>query len=56
MIYKPARGDERLLSFSREVVRDSLQVLRNSEHIARAQRARDELAKTETAGPEDDPP
>jgi len=56
MIYRPLGGDEQLLSFSRELVRDSLKVLRDSEHIARAQRARDELAKTETAGSEDDPP
>ncbi|MBR1173383.1 hypothetical protein JQ617_05405 [Bradyrhizobium sp. KB893862 SZCCT0404] len=49
MIYRPARGDTKLLSFSRELVRDSLVALRNSESIARAQRIRDELVNAEPA-------
>ena len=55
MIYTPRTGDAELLSFSRELVRDALEVLRNSEHIVRAQRARDALIKAEPAPGEGDP-
>ncbi|MBR1127967.1 hypothetical protein [Bradyrhizobium iriomotense] len=44
MIYTARAGDAQLMSFSRELVRDALKILRDSDHIARAQRARDELA------------
>jgi hypothetical protein len=55
MIYTPRAGDAELLSFSRELVRDALEVLRNSEPIARAQRARDALIKGEPDRGEGDP-
>lgn len=47
MIYTRSAGDAQILSFSRELVRDALQILRDSEHIARAQRIRDELVAVE---------
>ncbi|MBB4367304.1 DNA-binding FadR family transcriptional regulator [Bradyrhizobium sp. cir1] len=55
MIYTARTGDAQLLSFSRELVRDALKILRNSEHIARAQRVRDELAAVAPARGEGDP-
>jgi hypothetical protein len=55
MIYTPRAGDAQLLSFSRELVRDALEILRDSEHIARAQRIRDELAALEPVRREGDP-
>lgn len=45
MIYTASAHDARLLSFSRELVRDAFRVLRDSESIAHAQRTRDALAE-----------
>lgn len=39
--------DARLAPYSREPVRDAFKALRNSEQVAKAQRARDELARAE---------
>ncbi|OKO80227.1 hypothetical protein AC629_27765 [Bradyrhizobium sp. NAS80.1] len=55
MIYTPSAYDARLLAYSRELVRDAFKMLRDSEHIARAQRARDVLARGEPAYGESDP-
>ncbi|MBR0783118.1 hypothetical protein [Bradyrhizobium iriomotense] len=55
MIYIPRAGDAQLLSFSRELVRDALEILRNSDHIAKAQRVRDELVALGPVRGEGDP-
>ncbi|MHC2618969.1 DNA-binding FadR family transcriptional regulator [Bradyrhizobium huanghuaihaiense] len=55
MIYTPRAGDAQLLSFSRELVRDALKILRDSDHIARAQRVRDGLVAVEPVRGEGDP-
>lgn len=55
MIYTPREGDAQLLSFSRELVRDALNVLRDSERLAYEQRTRDELAKAKPDAAENEP-
>ncbi|MBR0705183.1 MULTISPECIES: hypothetical protein [Bradyrhizobium] len=55
MIYTVRADDAQLLAFSRELVRDALEILRNSEHIARAQRVRDELVGVEPVRGQGDP-
>ncbi|WP_439368392.1 hypothetical protein [Bradyrhizobium sp. DASA03120] len=55
MIYTPRAGDAQLLSYSRGLVRDALKILRDSDHIARAQRVRDELLAVEPVRGEGDP-
>ena len=55
MIYSPNSAlDAQLLAHSRELVRDALVLLRNSDHLVSGQRLRDELAqerRNERAGP-----
>ncbi|MBR0719576.1 hypothetical protein [Bradyrhizobium liaoningense] len=55
MIYTPGDYDGRLLSFSRELIRASFRLLRNSDNIARAQRERDALTKAAPAFGEGEP-
>ncbi|WP_271525069.1 hypothetical protein [Bradyrhizobium sp. CCBAU 53380] len=51
MIYTPGAYDGHLLSFSRELIQEAFRLLRDSDHIAQAQRERDALAKTATTSP-----
>lgn len=55
MIYTPGAYDGQLLSFSRTLIRKALQVLHNSDEIARAQRERDALIKAAPASGEPEP-
>ena len=49
MIYAPnAVADAKLLSYTRDLLREALTLLRNSDQIAHAQRVRDELAKSDS--------
>jgi hypothetical protein len=54
MIYSPnGAADAKLLSYTRDLLREALTLLRNSDHIAHAQRVRDELAKSDPFGAAD---
>ncbi len=55
MAHTPGAYEAQLLSFSRELVREALKVLRASDHIAQAQRVRDELASVDPASTEREP-
>jgi hypothetical protein len=49
MIYAPnAVADAKLLSYTRDLLREALILLHNSNHIAHAQRVREELAKSDS--------
>ena len=48
MVFTSGALDARLLSYSRELVRDAFKALSDSEQIAQAQRARDEVAATQS--------
>ena len=56
MIYTSSAHDTELLAFSREMVRDALRALRNSEAIARQQRARDALARASASSEKPEQP